>query len=193
MMKKLAALSLALMLVLSLTLASAETYQAGEYYKIDIPDTTALDDVSYVAENTPEYSWLFMLVSDQWLIDATFSLAEGYEGASLYNASSDDVDAYVDDTLDAYADRQITLVDTLSLDNGIPFFIYSMDDGDGAYYYAETIIDGRSFNFSAYYNDAELPLDTALLNNLQQVLKTFEPVTQAAPAADTSNEVVVQP
>lgn len=172
-MRKLAALSLALLLTLSLTVASAQTYTAGTYYTIDYPDTLTLDDTSYTDENTEDYTWLFMLSADDYLIDASISPADGYEGFSLYNASDADRQAYVDDTLDTYADDKAALVETLTVDGDIPFYIFSMEDSDGVYYYAETLANGASINFACYYNDASTPLDDTLLGNLKTVLTTF--------------------
>ena len=188
-MKKWVALSLAMMMALSLTVASAQTYQAGSYYTITYPDTLTLDDTSYTEDNTADNSWLFMLVGDNWLIDASINTVSDYAGVSLYSASDADRQAYVDDTLDAYADENATLVDTLTLAGNIPFYVYSMEDSDGAYYYAETIANGASINFCAYYDDAAAVLDDALLTNLTDVLTTFTPVsadTASAPAASTN-------
>lgn len=175
-MKKLAAFSLALLMALSLTAASAQTYMAGNYYTIDYPDTLTLDDTSYTDENTEDNTWLYMLEGDSYLIDASISTASGYEGFSLYNASEADRQSYVDDTLDAYADDNATLVDTLTVGN-VPFYIFSMEDSDGPYYYAETLANGASINFCCYYNDANATPDEALLKNLEAVLTTFKPAS----------------
>ena len=177
-MKKLAALSLALLMALSLTAASAQTYMAGNYYTIDYPDTLTLDDTSYTDENTEDNTWLYMLEGDSYLIDASISTASGYEGFSLYNASEADRQSYVDDTLDAYADDNATLADTLTVGD-VPFYIFSMEDSDGAYYYAETLANGASINFCCYYNDAGATPDETLLKNLEAVLATFKPASAA--------------
>jgi len=172
-MKKLAALSLALLMTLSLTVASAATYTAGNAYTIDYPDTLTLDNTSYTDESTSDYTWLFMLSNDDYLIDASISPATGYEGFSLYNASDADKQSYVDDTLDAYYDANAVLVDSLTVDGNIPFYVFSMEDSDGVYYYAETLANGNSINFSCYYNDGNAALDDTLLANFEAVLKTF--------------------
>ena len=178
-MKKLAALTLALLLTMSLTAACAQTYTAGNWFSVDYADSLTLDDTSYTGDNTDDYRWLFTLSDDTYLIDASLNTAEGYEGVSLYSATADDRDAYVQDTLDAFADDQAELVQTVELDNGIPFYIFSMEDSDGPYYYAETIANGNSLNFCCYYADANTALDDALLGKLVTLLKTFKPVTSA--------------
>ena len=76
------------------------------------------------------------------------------------------------------ADDQAELVQSLELDSGIPFYIFSMEDSDGPYYYAETIANGSSLNFCCYYADTNV-LDDALLGKLITLLKTFKPVTGA--------------
>jgi hypothetical protein len=178
-MKKFAALSLAFILALSLSVASAETYTAGNYYTIDYPDTLTLDNTSYTANNTEDSIWLFMLVGEDYLIDAALDKVDGYEGVSLFSASQDDRQTYVDDTLEAYADYEATLVDTLTLSSGVPLYLFSMNDSDGPYYYAETIVKGISLNFCYYYTDASATPDATLLSNFETVLQTFTPVTSA--------------
>ena len=177
-MKKLCTLSLALLLLLTLTFAtaSAERYTAGSYYTIDYPDTLTLDDTTYTDETTTDYTWLFLLDGDTYLIDAALTPAEGYEGVSLYSASEADQKAYVQDTLEAYNGYGIQLADAIVVNGSIPFYIFSMDEGDGPYYFAETIANGTSINFSCYYDDAETALDAALLSEFETVLKTFKPI-----------------
>ena len=177
-MRKLAALTLTLLLVVSLgqTAAVAETYTAGSYYTIEYPDTLTLDDTSYTDESTADNTWLFMLEGDDYLIDASIGAVEGYEGVSLFSASDDVRETYVADTLDAFSDDNPALADTLETASGIPFYIYSMEGSDGAYYYAETLANGVSVNFYCYYHDSDLPLDSDLLTALEDVLGTFKPV-----------------
>jgi len=177
-MKKIAALALTLMLVLSLSLtaAAAETYTAGSYYTIEYPDDTlTLDDTSYTEDSTEDSTWLFMLEGDDYLIDASIGKLDGYEGVSLYSASDEDKAAYVADTLEDFADESPALADTLNTASGVPFYIYSLESSDGAYYYAETIANGVSVNFCCYYNDTELPLDADLLAAFESILSTFQP------------------
>ena len=182
-MKKLVALTLAAMLAFSLSAACAATYTAGQYYTLDYPDGMTLDDASYTADTTDDYIWLYMLYDGTMVVDAALEPATGYEGVSLYEASQTERDAYVQDTLDAYADVNAVYVDEVTSVSGYPFYIYSMEDSDGLYYRAETLIDGTSVNLCAYYRDATVALDEALLNTLMEVLITVRPVDEAATAA----------
>lgn len=178
-MKRLLCLTLALLLSLSLTAAAqAERYTAGTYYTIEYPDSLTLDDTSYTDENSEDYTWLFLLQGDDYLIDASLSPADGYEGVSLFSQDEADRQAYVDQTLEDYSAYGIALVDTLTVEN-VPFYLFSLDEGDGPYYYAETIANGVSILFTCYYNDAETALDAALLSDFETVLKTFRPAGQA--------------
>ena len=184
-MKKLAALTLALLMTLSLTAAFAQTYTAGQYYTIDYNDDLTLDNTSYTSENTTDNRWLFMLYNDDYLIDAALSAASGYEGVSLYAADQTVRDAYVDDTLEAYADENIQFVEELTTVSGFPFYVFSMDGSDGAYYYAETIANGSSVNFCCYYNDANAALDDTLLQNFAEMLITLRPAEETDESAST--------
>ena len=179
-MKKLAAGLLALLMTLTLTLATAETYSAGSYYTIDYPDTLTLDDATYTDELTDDSRWLYLLYDENYLIDATLEHVTGYEGESLYNADQDERDAYVADTLAAYADDDIALVREITTVSGFPFYIYSREGTDGAFYFAETIANGTSVNFTAYYADAGRALDDDLLEALTEVLITLRPVDDTA-------------
>ncbi|MEA4999618.1 MAG: hypothetical protein VB087_09555 [Candidatus Limiplasma sp.] len=175
-MKKLTALTLAILLALSLVQgAAAATYVAGEYYTIDYPDTLTLDDTTYSDEHTEDSRWLFLLYDDDYLIDATLNRVTDYEGESLYNADQAERDAYVADTLAAFADDNIELVREITTVSGFPFYIYSREGTDGVFYYAETIANGTSVNFTAYYADAARPLDNDLLETLTEVLITLRP------------------
>lgn len=179
-MKRLAALTLAILLALALAApALADTYAAGQYFTVDYPDDLTLDDATYTGDTTNDYIWLFMLYNDQHVIDASLSPATGYENVSLYEATQEERDAYLADMLDAYADSNAVFVDTLTTVSGFPFYIYTMDDGDGAYYYAQTIINGTSVDLCAYYQDVETAPDQALLDKLAEVLITLRPVDEA--------------
>ena len=65
-----------------------------------------------------------------------------------------------------------------------------MQESDGAYYFAETIANGMGVDFYAYYEDASLPLDDALLTNLHSVLASLRKATapQSAGASDGTAE-----
>ncbi len=177
-MKKWTALLVALLLPFAA--ASAQTYTASTYYTIDYPDTLTLDDTSYKSDSTEDYLWLFLLDGGTYYIDASISTADGYEGFSLFNATEEEKQAYLDDSLADFADQNATFADIITTDGGIPFYVFSMKDSDGPYYFAETIANGSSISFCCYYEDISATPDAPLLSHLKTVLKTFRPVTQSA-------------
>lgn len=179
-MKKLAAFALALALLF--TTAAAETYTAGGYYTVDYPDTLTLDDTTYQSDSTDTSTWLFMLLGDDYLIDASMSVVDEYAGFSLTDATDAEKQAYLAEVLASFADQSPALVGTVTAGSGVPFYLFSMEDSDGEYYYAETILDGNSVNFCCYYYDATVVPDTMLLSNLKTVLSTYTPVESAVSA-----------
>jgi len=174
-MKKLIAVLLSLSMLLTLSAAAAASYTAGDYYTVDYPETMTVDDESYTDENTEDDLWLFMLVGDDYLIDAGLTTVEVYEGFSLYNATDAQKADYIAEALETFADSNPSLVDIVDSQSDIPFYIYSLEDSDGMYYYAETISNGVSVYFCCYYYDAETLPDATLLRNLESVLTSFRP------------------
>ena len=173
-MKKWVAVLVTLLLCLPLG-ALGETYTAGGYYAIDYPETYTLDDSSYTDESTADNIWLFLLDGEAYLIDASVATVDGYEGFSLTNATDEEKQQYVADTLASFADQNAVLADTLTATSGVPFYVFSMEDSDGPYYYAETILNGTSAYFYCYYDDTTHAPDAALMANLKTVLQTFRP------------------
>ena len=182
-MKKLAALSLALLFALGMTAAAAETYTAQGFYTIEYPEGLTLDNTSYTDESNDDNVWLYLLTNDDYMIDAYITKLDEYTGFSLYSATVSERENYVTDTLDDYADYAASLVETVTTAEGIPSYVYSMQESDGAYYYAETISNGMSVNFCCYYNDAALPLDDTLLGNLHDVLASLRKADSVQPTA----------
>ena len=173
-MKKWVAALVALCLPL---VAFAETYTAGGYYTIDYPEAYTLDDTSYTDESTEDNLWLFLLDGETYLIDASVATVEGYEGFSLIGATDEEKQQYVETTLDSFAGQNAVLADTLTAASGVPFYVFSMEDSDGPYYYAETILNGTSAYFYCYYDDTTRAPDAALMADLKTVLQTFRPAT----------------
>ena len=177
-MKKWVAVLVTLLLCLPLG-ALGETYTAGGYYAIDYPETYTLDDSSYTDESTADNIWLFLLDGEAYLIDASVATVDGYEGFSLTNATDEEKQQYVADTLASFTDQNAALADTLTAASGVPFYVFSMEDSDGPYYYAETILNGTSAYFYCYYDDTTHAPDAALMTDLKTVLQTFRPAETA--------------
>ena len=177
-MKKLASILLALTLCLTLTAALAETttYTASTYYTVEYPSEMQLDDTSYTSENTDTYTWLFMLNSDTIVIDASMEQVEEYAGFSLFNATDEEKQAYLEEVADSYADYNCEYVDMFETTaNQIPFYVFRMEDSDGPYYYVETIANGTSLYFCVSNIDGTEP-DETLLSEATAVLQTLTPL-----------------
>ena len=175
-MKKLTALLLTLCLLFSVALAEETTeYVAGSYFAITYPTAMTLDDTTYDDETSDGYEWLFILYDQTHVIDACMETVADYAGFSLYSATDDEKQAYIDEALDSFADENCEYVDNFATTaNQIPFFIFKMESEDGPYYYIETIANGASISFSVYYFD-DGALDDELLTFAVQVLSTFKP------------------
>lgn len=182
-MKKLVALTLAALLAFTLTAATAATYTAGKFYTLDYPDDLTLDDTSYTDETTEDYIWLYTLYNEDYRMDAALEPVTGNEGKSLYEMTEAERDAYLDFALEDFTEFNAEYVDDVTSTSGYPFLVFTMDEGDGAYYFAETLIDGTSVNLCCYYNDVDAAPDDALLLMFEQVLITIRPVDAADGAA----------
>lgn len=177
-MKKLLAALLALALCLPAAGALAATHTVPGLYTIQYDDALTLDTTSYLDENTADYTWLYMLICDEYAIDAEMRKLAGYEGFSLYNASEDERAEYLSATLDMlgdYGGELVATMDATASGAAIPFYVYRAQDEDGAYYMAETIAQGHSLAMYCYYMDARQPVDDTLLQALKSVLETFSP------------------
>ncbi|MCE5344413.1 MAG: hypothetical protein LLF96_12645 [Eubacteriales bacterium] len=176
-MKKWIAVLLVMTLVLALaSTAAAATYTSGDYYTIEYSDSLLLDDTSHTDESTEDNQWLFTLTGEDYLIDAALTKVEEFAGFSHYSATDAQKADYIAEVMSTFADSNPSLVDVVDTTGGIPFYIFSLEDSDGMYYYAETITNGVSVNFCCYYYDADTLPDTMLLYNLESMLRTFQPV-----------------
>jgi hypothetical protein len=177
-MKKRIAVLLALALAFTLTAAAAQTYTAGDYFTIVYPDSLQLDDTSHTDESTENNQWLFTLSGDDYLVDAALTSVDEFANFSHYSATDAEKANYLSTVLSSFANYNPSLVDVVETGDGIPFYIFSLEDSDGMYYYAETITNGISVNFCSYYYDANASPDTMLLYNLESVLRSFKPVVE---------------
>lgn len=184
--RKLCFLFTLLLICLVCVPALAVEYNAGGIYTISY-DAAAwqIDDQTYSAEATEDYMWLFMLYSAEKdaLIDASIEAVPEFEGLTLFTADEARRAAYLNATMDAFADQEIRHLTTLTVsDYQIPFYVYVLTDEEGPFLYAETIVNGSAVAFGVYFargnGDAE-----ALLPALEEVLATFAPVIPTAEGA----------
>ncbi|MBE5802116.1 MAG: hypothetical protein E7319_07495 [Clostridiales bacterium] len=178
-MQKRIALLLSLVLCFILATAGAAEYNAMNIFTISYDENVyLLDNQSYANESTDSYLWLFLMYDEanEVIIDVFMEQYEQYQGLSLFTATTEERTAYVDATLDSLSDMNVKLLDTVTVsDMDIPFYLYYLEDEDGPYLLAETIVGGYAIDFSCYYGDYA-GVDLELLNTLDSVLATFTPV-----------------
>lgn len=177
-MKKCLALLVCIGLLLYSPWVLAAEYTAEELFTITYDESRfQLDDFTFLDDCTPSREWLFMLYSDDAVVDA--ALLKLQDGLTL--DTQEQQQAYVADMLDSYADQDAVYLLTLSCGpQSIPFFLFQLQDEEGAYLLAEAVIDGWGYDFSAYYEDSQRKPDGDLTSWLIQILRTFEPVEDKA-------------
>ncbi len=169
-----------LLLCAAMTLAplcasQAEAYTVPGLYTVEYEDGAVIDDTSYLHDKTDTYTWLFMICGSDYAIDASMTKMDFYEGMSLYSATEDERTAYLEDTklmLEEFNGEYLGIVDKI----GIPFYVFSCENDDGAYLWAETVANGYTLDFYCYYDDDRMPVDEALLEKFSAMLESFEPV-----------------
>lgn len=177
-MKKLLALLLCTLFCFASAWALAADYTTPGLFTITYDDTAyELDDNSLLSERTDdEFTWLFMLYGDDAIIDVEAEKLMDFQDLTFLTASEEEKQAYVDYFLDFYADDDAMLIETLTSEkDGIPFYVFSMQDEDGLYYRAETVVKGYALDFYAYYENRDP--DDALLEDLKALVKSFIPET----------------
>jgi hypothetical protein len=140
------------------------------------PDSMVLDDTAYAGDSTEDMLWLFLLSGENYLIDAALTSVPEYAGFTLSTATDAQKAEYIAEVMDSFADSGPSLMTIMDSQSGVPFYVFSLTDDQGSYYYAETIADGVSVNFCCYYFDASIAPDTELLANLKNVLNTYRPM-----------------
>ncbi|MBE5793067.1 MAG: hypothetical protein E7323_00095 [Clostridiales bacterium] len=180
-MKRFLALLLCVLMCAACCSALAVEYNANNIFTITYDENAyAIDNSTYLEENTNEYIWMFMLYNEasDAVVDVAMEALPEFADLSLFSATAEERNSYVDATLEIFADANIKLLDTITVsDIQIPFYIYALEDENGAYLTAETVVNGWAINFSTYHM-ATSDADDALLNVLEEIVKTFQPVTE---------------
>jgi len=178
--KKLISLLLCLLLCAAACSAAAVEYNAYNIFTITYDENQyAFNNTAYLEENTSSYIWLFMLYQQAMdvVVDVEMEHVPEFDSLTLYTASVEDRNSYVNATLDAFVDQDIRLMDTFTVsDMGIPFYVYSMTDEAGEHLTAETIVDGWAISFSTYHTKTS-DADETLLTVMEEIVTSFIPVT----------------
>lgn len=174
-MKRTLCLLLCLCLCLCTGVALGAQYTAGGLFTITYDDQLLLDDTAYLAENTDDHRWLFLLTDRTWLVDVSVEIIEGYEGFSLHEAAPDERELYLMDVLDSMSDYKAESLGWIYAGD-VPFLLIKLYDDEGGYLMAETVAGGCAIDFMIYYGDLETEADAALEQVLRDVVSTFVPV-----------------
>lgn len=175
-MKKLLALLLCILSCLACVCALAADYNVPGLFTITYDDTAyELNNNSFLSERADEeFTWLFILYGDDAIIDVEAEKLIDFPDLTFLTASEEERQDYVDYFLDLYGDADAELVASLtSAKDGIPFYVFSMQDEDGLYYQAETVVKGYALDFYASYEDRDP--DDALLEDLTALVESFIP------------------
>ena len=174
-MKKLTAMLLLSMIALLLTAAAADTYTVDGYYTIEYPDSLTVDDTTYLYENNEWVMWMFLLQGEDFVIDAYISVVQSLPGFTLFGADEEGVQAYAEEAMRILEGQNPELLEIIIPESGVPFYEYHLENEYGAYLFAETIVDGKTVNFIAYYADRTAP-DDELRAQLEAVVHSYTPV-----------------
>lgn len=179
--RKLCFLAALLLLCVLCMPALAAEYNAGGIFTIQYDETDwQIDNLTYNNETTEEYNWLFLLYKESTdvSIDVAMEQVAEFGGLNLFSADAVKRAAYLEATLDAFQDLNMKYLTTITVsDWEIPFYVYTMEDEEGQYLYAETIVSGCSINFHACHALSSQRSD-ALLPALEEILTTFTPVAE---------------
>lgn len=173
-MKKLVVLLLTLTLCFGAAFALAAEYTASALYTITYDDAVFTLDTSYADTSSEGERWLFSLTHDKMVVEGVQEPIQGEESLDLLTATPEALQEYIDGVYDYFADQCPELITTIKTTReGVPFYVFSLRDEEGTYYYAETMVKGMSLGFYAYYTDVDA--DDALLDALTQLLETYVP------------------
>ena len=161
--------------------ALAAQYNAGGIFTIEYNEADwAIDNFTYSGDTTEDYTWLFLLYKESAdaSIDVAMERVPEFEGLSLFSAGAVQRADYLASTLDAFQDLDMKYLTTITVSEWeIPFYVYTMEDEQGQFLYAETIVNGCSINFHVCHSRSEERSD-ALLPALEEILTTFSPLAE---------------
>ena len=114
------------------------------------------------------------------MIDAYISEVQSLPGFTLYGADEVGVQTYADEAMRILDGQTPVLLKVITPESGVPFYLYHLENDYGAYLFAETIVDGKTVNFIAYFAD-RTPPDDMLQEQLEAVVNSYVPVDAQTP------------
>lgn len=154
-MKKIIALLLTLALCLSALSALAAEKTAQGLFTVTYDETRFTVEEQATSESMnvePSVNWLFALTDGKVTLEAVTEPLDAFPELTLATATDDERQAYVDYFLDTYAMEDAKYEGLiLTQKDSLPFELFTLEDEEGHYYYAETVVKGLTIGFYCYY------------------------------------------
>jgi len=179
-MKRLMCLLLALLLGMGSLSAAAEGKSgnifACDYYVMTLPEDWIFDteDLTDLGDYR-ELGYFYPDDDEGIFLMADMQFYEDWEEISLWEVEELGVTLYAQATVDDFEDEYGVLKE-IYLAGDVPFLIIQAKSEDGAFYYADTLDQGRSLCFYAYWMTEDGYADTlpdTMLDQLKSILDTF--------------------
>ncbi len=132
-----------------------QLYTCDGLFSFEVPQGMWLDTTGYEDDFEVGQEWRFMVYNTESVIDAArISTMGHYKGMSLATMTEEEVSDYVETYLDQNMDIDAEPLETfLNTDGNIRFALFVVRDSQGAYYEAETLINGEVYGFNGYCYD----------------------------------------
>lgn len=182
-MKRILAILLAAILLAASGAALAEELSqtfTTAYYTLSLPQDWTIDTSDLQNEQDYEDFGVMYAPDDPSLtIEAGMSYYSDMKDVSLWNADEAQLQDYIEDVKAELSDYGGEYVSTLRAGN-IPFVVFHASDGDGPYYYVDTMTNGYAICFYVYDYGA----DSGAISDpseaewalFERILATFAPI-----------------
>ncbi len=180
-MKRTLSLVLALIFVLSVSLAFAEgDVFETKYFTMPLPDGWTFDNSDLeVPDEGEDLGYCYASESPGLLIEGYMIPYEDLQNVSLWKSDAEELQAYIDATVEDFAEDNAVYLDTVMAD-AIPFIILRCADEEGEYLYADTMTNGVAIEFLAYNTDEQgnaYKITDEDIELFKSILAGFTPVT----------------
>ena len=174
MKKRFLCLLIALLLLLAGS-ALAQDYTASGLFSISYDEAAySLNSTEYLGDTQDNGLWLFIVYNTDAIFDVTIDLEPTLGNLSLVHPTKAQIEDHIYLVEEGYQDLDATLMQTLTLENGVVFNLFRLRDSYGIFYLAQTVVQGYAIDFKAYYADNR-DGDTSLLTALGDLVSTFRP------------------
>ena len=183
-MKRLFDWMVAVILILSAVcgaMAEGETFKTP-YFTMQLPDGWVTDYEDLQKEEGMECLGYFGENADIGFVACAYLVYyEGLKDLALWSSDAEEIQAYIEATLEDLADDNPVYLDTV-MAGKIPIVLVKATDKDGEYLYADTMTNGYAIQIRAFViDDSEeekiYPLTEENIEQFKTILATFQPVT----------------